>query len=213
MATGRYAQRGRHVRLEGMEARGHLAAPSELAVTLPPTGNGLRVIKMLALLVVVVLGVASVAYLSLASTLMGAVPNWEEGNATWVKRSTFVGNVPDTGDIAMVSVDAPAATSVPGKFVDATAGISKSVIVVQVAGENGIITYGKDGEIFFNGNSTGYNAGQPHGEHRLERSNIGICLSGDCEPGSVLTYPTSHIVGEAEALVEPSGITPYDEAQ
>lgn len=193
--------------------RGHLAAPSELAVTLPPTGNGLRVVKMLFLLVAVVLSVASIAYLSLASTLMGAVPNWEEGNATWVKRSTFVGNVPKTGDIAMVSVEAPAATSVPGKFMDSTVGISSSIIVIQVAGENGVVSYGDDGEIFFNGNPTGYSADKPREEHRLERSNVGLCLAGDCEPGTVLTYPTAHIVGEAEALIEPSGITPYDEAQ
>lgn len=142
-------------------------------------------------------------YLSLAGTLLVAIPNTnnEDFSHTWVQRNKFAGGIPAPGQLIYASLDKEIDNSFFGKVSQTVSPPSNASILINVAGPLGDV-YNEGEQIFFDGENTGFtgvvNSGNPF---LLESEYLAKCYLGSCDVGSYYVIPAENLVGEPTHLL------------
>lgn len=147
-----------------------------------------------------VLAIVIIAILS--ATVLVALP--ADGHRALVLRGEYAnGNVPP-GALVYVS-SSPAATDIPGKTVQAVAGVPAGSVVQIVTGPNQDVTNAKDGTVLANGKRTPFRVKvTPIG---LDREYIAVCISGSgCTPGKAVTVPQANVIGGVRGYLTARGL-------
>lgn len=147
-----------------------------------------------------VLAIVIVAILS--ATVLVALPAGQH-RALVLRGEYATGNVPQ-GALVYVS-SAPAATDIPGKALQAIAGVPAGSVVQIVTGPNQSVTNAKDGTVLADGKATPFKVKvAPIG---LDRQYIAVCIDGSgCTKGKAVTVSQDNLIGGVRGYLSTSGL-------
>lgn len=139
----------------------------------------------------------------LSTTVLVALP--ADPNRALVLRGEYAnGNIPQ-GALVYVS-SSPAATDIPGKAMQAIAGVPAGSVVQIVTGPNQNVANAKNGTVLADGKPTPFKVKvTPTG---LDRQYIAVCISGSgCIAGKAVTVPQGNVIGGVRGYLTTRGLS------